>query len=105
MLILSVTWLLYEKKGGHSLFFFFSRNFVYLVIFISVLVVSHVRPYIGILMIYSTLCNIGDTMGSEISEGYSICRSTPSHSLNPFRSYIFLSYFFQTSLQLLYAVH
>ena len=45
-------------------------------------VVSLVLPDQGILMIYTIICSIDDTMSSEMSEG----------DLNPFRSYIFLSY-------------
>ena len=39
-------------------------------------------PDTDILMIYSIICSIDDTMSSEMSKG----------DLNPFRSYIFLSY-------------
>ena len=38
-------------------------------------VVSHVLPDVGILMIYSIMYNIGDTMSSEMSDEDSICRA------------------------------
>ena len=34
-----------------------------------------VLPDVGILMIYSIICNIDDTMSSEMTEGDSICRA------------------------------